>query len=168
MRRTTAGAALIAAVGFSALTITPATAAVLPFPNCDAATAAGVYNIPADSPAYAPDLDSDSDGIGCESTTIAYDAVRVAEIVATDQRLETLPPGVGIIAGPEGTDIPAGSDVPAGTGQITQVPVGGADTGVAVEAAAGNGTAAAATAGALGMAAVACGAVLVRRRTRGA
>jgi hypothetical protein len=160
MRRTTAGTALIAAVGFSALTITPATAAVLPFPNCDAATAAGVHNIPADSPAYAPDLDSDSDGIGCESTTIAYDAERVAEIVATDHRLETLPPGVGIIAGPEGTD------VPAGTGQITQVPVGGADTGVAVEAAGGNGTAAAAAAGALGMAVVAGGAVLARRRAR--
>jgi hypothetical protein len=149
---------LIAAVGFSALTVSPAGAAVLPFPNCDAATAASVHNIPADSPAYAPALDSDADGLGCESDTIAYDAALVAEMVATDQQLENLPPGTGIIAGPEGTD------VPAGTGQVEQVPVGGADTGVAVEATGGNGAAAAA--GGLSLAALAGGAFLVRRRTR--
>ncbi|MEX5303124.1 excalibur calcium-binding domain-containing protein [Kocuria sabuli] len=156
MRRSAARAALITAVGFSALTVTPATAAALPFPNCDAAAAAGVHNIPATSPAYAPALDRDADSVGCESDIYPYDAAKVAEIVATQQGLQELPPGTGIVAGPEGTGL---EEVP----QIEQVPVGGADTGVAVEPAAGDG--AAAVAGGLVLVA-AGGALLVRRRAR--
>lgn len=37
-----------------------------PFPTCRAAIRAGVYNIPAGSPAYTPDQDGDADGVACE------------------------------------------------------------------------------------------------------
>lgn len=37
------------------------------FENCDAAAAAGVSNIKADDPNYAPKLDRDGDGVACES-----------------------------------------------------------------------------------------------------
>jgi hypothetical protein len=37
-----------------------------PFRNCDAARAAGVSSIRRGEPGYAPHLDSDNDGIGCE------------------------------------------------------------------------------------------------------
>lgn len=37
-----------------------------PFTNCDAAYAAGVYNIPAGDPAYSEGQDSDHDGLACE------------------------------------------------------------------------------------------------------
>ena len=37
-----------------------------PFPNCAAAHAAGVYDIPAGSPAYSPRQDGDGDGFACE------------------------------------------------------------------------------------------------------
>lgn len=37
-----------------------------PFPNCGAAHAAGVYNIPFWSPAYAFEQDRDRDGVACE------------------------------------------------------------------------------------------------------
>lgn len=155
MRTSVTGAALVAAAGLSALTVAPAGAAVLPFPGCDAAEAAGVYNIPATSPAYAPALDSDSDGVGCESSIHAYDTAKVAEIVATDEQVQNLPPHTGIVAGPGGTGL---DDAP----QIEQMPVGGADTGVAVQPA-GHG-AAAAVVGGLALAG-AGGAFLVRRRT---
>jgi hypothetical protein len=158
MRKSAVSAALITAVGLSALTTAPATAAVLPFPNCDAAAAAGVYNIPAASPAYAPAQDSDSDGVGCESDIYVYDAAKVAEIVATDQQLKGLPPNTGIVAGPEGTGL---EEAP----QIGQVPVGGADTGVAVDAADGN-RAAAVTGGLAATVALAGGVLLLRRCAR--
>ncbi|KWX67783.1 excalibur calcium-binding domain-containing protein [Mycobacterium sp. NAZ190054] len=38
-----------------------------PFPNCSAARAAGIVDIPSSSPYYGPWLDRDRDGIGCES-----------------------------------------------------------------------------------------------------
>ncbi|MGQ1797364.1 excalibur calcium-binding domain-containing protein [Kocuria oceani] len=158
MRKSAASAALITAVGLSALTTAPATAAILPFPNCDAAAAAGVYNIPTASPAYAPALDSDSDGVGCESDIYAYDTAKVAEIVATQQQLEGLPPHTGIVAGPGGTGL---QEAP----QIEQVPVGGADTGVAVDTAEGNG-ATAVTGGLALTVALAAGVLLLRRRAR--
>ncbi|WP_337185573.1 excalibur calcium-binding domain-containing protein [Phenylobacterium sp.] len=41
-------------------------ARVGPFPNCAAAHAAGIYNIPAGSPAYRPQQDGDGDGFACE------------------------------------------------------------------------------------------------------
>lgn len=37
-----------------------------PFPTCGAAIRAGVYNIPANDPAYTPDQDGDGDGVACE------------------------------------------------------------------------------------------------------
>jgi hypothetical protein len=37
-----------------------------PFASCDAAHAAGVYNIPAGSPGYKPGQDGDGDGFACE------------------------------------------------------------------------------------------------------
>lgn len=158
MRRSATRAALITAVGFSALSATPASADVHGpiFPVCEAAFAVGVYNIPTDSPAYTPALDSDDDGIGCESDAYPYDAAKVAEIVAQRELARDLPPNTGIIAGPGGTGLEQ-------TPQIEQIPVGGADTGVAVEAAEGNGGAVAA--GGLALAA-AGGAFLMRRRTR--
>lgn len=157
MRKSAAGAALIGAVGFSALSMAPASAAMLPFQNCEAAGAAGVYNIPASSPAYSAALDSDSDGVGCESSVYGYDAVRVGEIVASDERLAQMPEGTGIVAGPEGTDL---EQLP----QVEQAPVGGADTGVAVEPAGGNGGAA--LTGGLVLAALAGGAFFILRRGR--
>lgn len=157
MRKSAAGAALIGALGCSALTVAPATAATLPFPNCDAAAAVGVYKIPADSPAYTAALDSDSDGIGCESDTYAYNPARIAEIVATDQQLATMPPGTGIVAGPEGTGL---EQAP----QIEQMPVGGADTGVSAATAKDHN--AAAIAATLALAATAGAALLIRRHTR--
>lgn len=156
MRKSAAGAALIGAVGFSALSMAPASAAVLPFQNCEAAGAAGVYNIPVGSPAYAPALDTDSDGVGCESDVYGYDTVRIAEIVAVDERLAQMPEGTGISA-PEGNDL---EQVP----QVEQAPVGGADTGVAVEPAGGNGGVA--LTGGLILAALAGGAFFIRRRGR--
>ena len=44
----------------------PALALKRPFPDCAAAHAAGVYDIPSGSPAYSPDQDGDSDGLACE------------------------------------------------------------------------------------------------------
>jgi hypothetical protein len=40
------------------------------FQNCSEAAAAGVYNIPAGSPAYSPDLDRNGDGVACESNNV--------------------------------------------------------------------------------------------------
>lgn len=160
MRKSTASAVLITAVGFSALTVAPASAAVLPFPNCDAAAAVGVYNIPVGTPGYGAHLDSDSDGVGCENPGAAYDPGPVQTIINENQqppvtreqpRLEELPPNTGIVVGPESP-------------QVEQMPVGGADTGVAVEPAGANG--AAVIAGGLALAAAAGGLVLMRRRTR--
>ncbi len=135
MRKSVAGAALVAAVGFSALTAAPASALSFPlFENCDAAAAAGVYNIPAGDPRYAPELDSDADGIACENPDYAY---------------VPLPP-VG--------DVPATPETP----QVEQMPVGGADTGVAVAPESSSiGTAALGLAGL----AAASGVVIARRRS---
>lgn len=160
MRRSATRAALVTAVGFSALSAAPAAADVYGpiFPVCDAAFAVGVYNIPADSPAYIPALDSDADGIACESDTYPYDAAKVAEIVAQRELArDILPPNTGIIAGPDGTGLEE-------TPQIEQIPVGGADTGVAVEPANNNGATAAV--GGLALAAVAGAAFVARRRSR--
>lgn len=105
MRTSAARAALITAAGLSALTVAPASAAVLPFPTCDAAAAAGVHNIPAGSPAYAPRLDSDADTVAYESDTYVHDTAAVAEIAATDRKRENLPPNTGIVSGPDGTGL---------------------------------------------------------------
>lgn len=80
MKKTTAGLAVAAAAGFVALSATPASAGHLPFPNCDAAAALGVYNIPAGTPGYALHLDRDRDGFGCDAAgTPAYNPALLQE-----------------------------------------------------------------------------------------
>jgi Excalibur calcium-binding domain len=104
MKKSTAGISLAAVVGLSALSASPAAAVTLPFPNCDAAAAVGVYNIPAGTPGYGIHLDRDRDGFGCDAAgTPAYDASIVNRLIAT---------------------------TPA---QVPSMPVGGADTGVTQE-----------------------------------
>lgn len=136
MKKSVAGAALIAAVGFSALSAAPAAAvSYAPFANCDAAAAAGVYNIPTSDPRYTPALDSDSDGIGCESNVYPYTGLPVYDPTAP---------------------IPT-------TPQVEQMPVGGADTGVAV--APDTSSSGIAALGLAGIAAATGGVVIARRRT---
>lgn len=135
MKKTTAGLAVAAAAGFVALSATPASAGHLPFPNCDAAAALGVYNIPEGLPGYAPHLDSDRDGIGCEHPTIAYDIKLVSD-----------------------HPVPATPTPP----QVTDVPTGGAETGVEVTGT--DNTAALALGGGLVLALAAGGTYVVRRR----
>lgn len=105
MRKSVAGAALVVAVGFSALTAAPASALSFPlFENCDAAAAAGVYNIPVGDPRYTPELDSDSDGIGCENPDYAYVPLPPVGDVPTDQQIEQMPVGgadTGVTVAPE-------------------------------------------------------------------
>ncbi|MGX5359780.1 excalibur calcium-binding domain-containing protein [Kocuria sp. KH4] len=113
MRRSAAGAALIAAVGFSALTTAPASALSFPlFESCDAAAAAGVYNIPAGDPRYTPQLDSDADGTACENPDYAYVPLPPVGDVPTDPQIEQMPVGgadTGVSTAPEesGTGVAA-------------------------------------------------------------
>ena len=136
MRRIVAGTTVTAVVGFSLLTASPASALSFPtFENCDAAAAAGIYNIPSSDPRYLPELDSNGNGIACENP---------------DHAFVPLPP------------MPTMGATPGPDSQVAQLPVGGADTGVPVtREASGGGNAALALAGA---AALAAGVVTVRRR----
>ena len=145
MKKIATGATLIAAVGFSALSVAPAAAVTLPFPNCDTAEAAGVYNIPASSAAYGTHLDRDGDGFGCDATTNPYNQQIVDQIVAANNVVvDPMPPAV---EGP----------------QMEQMPVGGAETGVTQEST--NNTSALALGGGLALMAAAGGTYVVRRRT---
>ncbi|CUX68995.1 hypothetical protein BN3590_03567 [Clostridium sp. C105KSO15] len=45
MKKIATGASLIAAIGFSALSVAPAAAVTLPFPNCDTAEALSLIHI---------------------------------------------------------------------------------------------------------------------------
>jgi hypothetical protein len=145
MKKSTAGLTFAAVVGLSALSATPAMAVTLPFANCDAAAAVGVYNIPAGTPGYGVHLDRDRDGFGCDAAgTPAYNASIVA----------------GLVAQPAAPAVPA---VPAaGSKQIVRVPVGGADTGVTTKSA--DNTAALALGAGLVLAAATAGTFVVRRR----
>ena len=154
MKKIAAGATLAAAVGFSTLSATPAMALSYPFffENCAEAASYGVYNIPVGAPGYSPNLDSDSDGIGCENAGVAYDANLVppgntdviGEPVPNDAVGDPLPP---VVEGP----------------QVEQMPVGGAETGVTQEST--NNTNALALGGGLALMAAAGGTYVVRRRT---
>ena len=136
---------MIAAIGFSALSVAPAAAVTLPFPNCDTAEAAGVYNIPASSAAYGTHLDRDGDGFGCDATTNPYNQGIVDQIVAANTVVsDTVPP---VAENP----------------QMEQMPVGGAETGVTQEST--NNTSALALGGGLALMAAAGGTYVVRRRT---
>jgi hypothetical protein len=146
MKKSTAGLTFAAVVGLSALSATPAMAVTLPFPNCGAAAAVGVYNIPAGTPGYGVHLDRDRDGFGCDAAgTPAYNASIVAGLVAQP-------------AAPAAPAVPA-----AGSKQIVRVPVGGADTGVTTKSA--DNTAALALGAGLVLAAATAGTFVVRRRT---
>jgi hypothetical protein len=154
MKKTSATIGLAAAVGFTALSALPATAATaLPFENCDAAAAVGVYNIPVGTPGYAPRLNRDNDATGCdEPGTPPYDASIVAAIVAENTPISPVVP----------TTPPQGVATPP---QVTSVPNGAANTGVAQET--GNNTAVLALGGGLVLAAAAGGTFMVRRRSTG-
>jgi len=73
---------LAAAAGFSALSAAPALAVTGAYPNCSAAAAEGVYNIPIGAPGYGAHLDSDSDGVGCENSDAAYAPAPAAPVEA--------------------------------------------------------------------------------------
>lgn len=60
--------ALATGAAFSLLGVTPLASAAGPvYSNCDEAHAAGVFDIPADDPAYWDDGDRDDDGFACDS-----------------------------------------------------------------------------------------------------
>ncbi|MHA7263518.1 excalibur calcium-binding domain-containing protein [Arthrobacter sp. TMN-37] len=143
MKKSTAILAVAAAAGFTALSASPASAAVtLPFANCEAAAAVGVYNIPAGTPGYQPKLDADSDGFGCDAAgTPAYDAGIVERIIRENNQ-------------------PA----PVTQPQVPTMPVGGVGTGVAQEPA-GDNTGALVLGGGLVLAVAAGGTYVVRRCT---
>jgi hypothetical protein len=189
MKKFTAAAAVLAAAGFTGLSMTPASADQM-FQNCTAAKNAGYGVIYFGDPAYSSDLDSDKDGKACEAngsgtgistpqvpvapvapvvpdTTVALDVVAptntavfdnctaaAAEgrynIPSTDPRygthLDRDLDGIGCEQGTNevetGTDVIVdyvpeswnnGAGTGTGYGQVGQVPVGGADTGVTVE-----------------------------------
>ena len=139
MKKSLSILAVAAVAGFSALTATPANAVVgAAFANCTEAAAAGQYNIPATSPDYAPRLDSDHDGVGCEK---AGEGTTVAQAPAQSQ-----------------TQVQA--QAPA---QVAKKPVGAAPTGV--EQKGDNGMGLLALGGLVSTAAV--GAAVVRRRIIG-
>lgn len=135
MKKSTAGLTLAAVVGLSALSATPAMAEIGAYPNCSAARAAGAFNIPAGTPGYGPHLDRDKDGIGCEKAGVSGTAAKV----------------------------PANKVAPAaGNKQIVRVPVGGADTGIAIKGT--DNTGVLALGGGLVLAAAAAGTFVIRRR----
>ncbi|MFI7480780.1 excalibur calcium-binding domain-containing protein [Kocuria sp. M1R5S2] len=155
MNKHTAGAALAVAVGLSALTVVPATAATgdpMVFTDCATAAGYGVHNIPVGSPSYSAGLlDEDGDGVVCEDAQWPYDPTRIPVEVAPGEYRHTIidwVPGAG-----PGTD---------GFSQVGQVPVGGADTGVAVDEGVSG-----PVLGGLGLLAAAGAAVALRRRTAG-
>lgn len=139
MKKRTAGLALAAATGLSALSATPAFAMTTPYPNCDAAAANGVYNIPSSDPGYAPGLDRDKDGIACENP----------------ESTPTLPPTTTPSNPPTTPPLP--------TDQMSGMPRGGVDAGVTPDQ--GSGLGSVALAGGLVLAAAGAGAYVVRRRS---
>lgn len=139
MKKSSAGIALAATVGFTALTATPAMAVHLPFENCTEAASVGVYNIPAGTPGYAPDLDRDKDAVGCENADLVYDASLVVPHMEDDAPED----GMG--------------------DQIVTMPEGAPDTGIAQEPAS-NDAAILALGGGFVLAAAVGGTYMVRRR----
>jgi hypothetical protein len=77
------------------------------FSSCGQAAAAGVFNIPASSPAYSTDLDSDGDGIACEKDGA----------------------GSGSGSSDTGQDESVSTSDSTRPDQVTVVPEGGAETG---------------------------------------
>lgn len=143
MKKTTAGAALAAAIGLSALTATPAMA--VPYVNCDAAEAAGVYNIQKGDSRYGEHLDSDLDGVGCENSSYGLTPVDTVVGEPTTDDVVTTP--VAPVA-----------EQP----QIAEMPAGAVDAGVTAEESSNTGIVT--FAGALALAGAAGATVVVRRR----
>ncbi|MFJ6001679.1 excalibur calcium-binding domain-containing protein [Arthrobacter sp. NPDC092385] len=144
MKKLSIALATSAVAGVSLLSASPALAVGLPFNNCTEAANAGVYNIPAGTPGYQLGLDADKDGFGCDAAgNPPYDASIVDRIVAENTVVVTPP-------------------VAPQPPQMRQMPVGGADTGVA-QTPKGDDAGALALGGGLVLA-VLGGAYVVRRR----
>ena len=148
MKKTTASLGLVAAVGLSALAVSPAMAAPFVFDNCTQAEQYGVFNIPAGSPGYGTHLDQPVDGVGCEKDGAVYNPALV-------------PAGDPIVT-PTPTPAPAGGTVVTPPAQVAQMPVGGAATGVPMKTDSDAGTIALSSG--LVLAAAAGGVLMVRRR----
>lgn len=172
MKNSAAGVAA-AAIGLAVLTAGPATAApgdAMVFTDCATAAGYGVHNIPVGSVSYSTSLvDDDGDGVVCESAEWPYDPTRIPVENASGGWSHTVidwVPGAGPGPDAQPGEVPgevAGEDPYT---QVGEVPVGGADTGAAVDA--GPGTPV--LAGGLALAAVAsaaAAAVAVRRRGAG-
>lgn len=143
MKKRTAGLALAAVTGLSALSATPAFAVTsTPYENCDVAAAENVYNIPSDDPRYAPKLDRNGNGIGCED--------------------DTKPPAPPLVV-PTPTDSPTPTNSPMPTDQMSGMPRGGVDAGVTPEK--GTDFGSVALAGGLVLVAAGAGTYVVRRRS---
>ena len=164
MKNSAAGVAA-AAIGLTALTAAPAAAAPgdpMVFTDCATAAGYGVHNIPVGSVSYSESLvDDDGDGIVCESAEWAYDPTRIPVENESGGYTHTIidwVPGAGPGPDAQPGEVP-GVDPYT---QVGEVPVGGADTGAAVDARSG----APALAGGLVLVAAAA-AVTVRRRRAG-
>ncbi|WP_298254638.1 excalibur calcium-binding domain-containing protein [uncultured Arthrobacter sp.] len=152
MKKTSIALATSAAAGLALFSASPALAVGLPFENCTAAANVGVYNIPVGTPGYQPGLNSDDDATGCDAAgNPPYDASIVARIVAENEPMVPQDPPVTPMPQPQPE-----------VQQMGQMPVGGADTGVA-QAPATNDAGALALGGGLVLAALG-GAFVVRRR----
>jgi hypothetical protein len=163
MKNSAAGVAA-AAIGLVVLTAGPATAApgdAMVFTDCATAAGYGVHNIPVGSVSYSPSLvDDDGDGVVCESAEWSYDPTRIPVENASGGWSHTVidwVPGAGPGPDAQPGEVP-GEDPYT---QVGEVPVGGADTGAAVDA----GSGAPVLAG--GLALVAAAAVAARRRGAG-
>ena len=209
MKKITAGMAVLAAAGFTGLSMVPAAAAPIVFDNCSQAAQYGVYNIPAGSPGYGTHLDQPVDGVGCEKDGAVYNAALVpddgvsvppvtpvaetpTDVAGFDNCAEARAAGrVNIPVGDpayaphldrdlDGIACEQGGDDEADSGtdvivdyvpeswgngqynQVGQVPVGGAETGVAVESE--NTVSGLAVAGGLTLLAAAGASIVARRR----
>ncbi|GAA1763976.1 excalibur calcium-binding domain-containing protein [Kocuria aegyptia] len=176
MKNSAAGVATAAAIGFAALTAAPAAAAPgdpMVFTDCATANQYGVYNIPVGSVSYSSSLvDDDGDGIVCESAEWTYDPTRIPVENESGGYTHTIidwVPGAGPGPDAQPGQVPGVDTQPGGMPaadpytQVGEVPVGGADTGAAVDAGSGG----LAAAGAVLALAVAGAAVAVRRRVAG-
>lgn len=208
MKKITAGMAVLAAAGFTSLSMAPASA--IPFASCDDAAAAGYGLILRGSPAYSANLDRDGDGRACEANgsgtgvptlqvpgsgtgVTTPEVVTPTDTTGFDNCTEARAAGrVNIPVGDpayaphldrdlDGIGCEQGGDDEAETGtdvivdyvpeswgngqynQVGQVPVGGAETGVAVESE--NTVSGLAVAGGLTLVAAAGASLLARRRT---
>ncbi|GGG58302.1 hypothetical protein GCM10011374_21420 [Kocuria dechangensis] len=198
MKKFTAAAAVLAAAGFTGLSMAPASAAPY-FANCSEAKAQGVYNIHSSDYRFDPTLDGDGDGYGCDNSDFPLAPVLTAPgSVVTDTTANSFP-NCDTAAAYGAYDIPVGdpryaahldgdSDgiacetggdvqtdvivdyVPeswnngtgTGYGQVGQVPVGGADTGVTVEE---SSSVSGLALGGMALVAAAGATFMVRRRT---